>query len=466
MLSRLLLKFWFSLILGLSFAAGSGIDLGIGDNGGGGGDGGADQSGGDDADGGGDSGASDQDDQGDLSGEAGADGGDSTGGDGGDADPNAPVDLGDGRQVPGKFKKLFDLAKQAGLEKEAKQLYFAQQRLNKAIPGGINGAIQLMRTVDELGGVEGIEDLRSQLDIYQADALDFENNPSKWIESSFKESADASLKAWAHSLDFVAEHHPEQYDHYMAKVIVNDLANLDVRAIFQKLSAIKDDPEAKQLAAALAAYYNDRVKTSKNAPEKKADARSKELESKTKELETREMGIRQSQARTEIKLTLNNQIGSAIRAEAKARGLDMKKLAEEYRGEYIDLVSKIHAQLNKRAMKDNLFLRNYHAHLVKGDVAKAVALCNQKHDSIVREVAREMFEGSGVFRGKKRAGADKGDKGDKGNQNGNAGAQNQGWTQVQKRPENSLIDWRKTTTSLQMDGKYILKDGKKVVVKY
>lgn len=460
----LLLKFWFP-IFGMFFAAGATIDLG-----GGGDDGGSDGS---VADSGSDGTASsdDSDDQGGgadsedesagVTGEAdqGAEGDDT-------ADPDAPVDLGDGRQVPGKIKKLFDLAKKAGVGKEARQLYFAQQRLAKAIPGGVNGAIQLAQDIEQLGGLEAIEQLQSDAQVYQADAEAFENNPAKWVETGFQENPDAALKSFAHSLDYVADHHPEHYDHYMAKVIVNDLANLDVRGIWGVLSAIKDNPEAQKLAKQLADYYNARLETSKQAPTKKADAQSKTLSDKEAALNKKEMDLRYSQVNAKVVPALRSQIGTALQREAKAAGIDLKKIAADYPGEYQDFIQKVHKAVNRMAMKDNRFLDKHYALVQKGQLDRAEKAINDKHTALVPEAVREVMQTSGLFRGKKKGNAAAGDKGAQGDKgNANAG-QNQGWTKIAKRPENSLINWAKTTSGMQLDGKYILKDGKKVIVQY
>src|SRR5579871_1251588 len=142
---RLILSLLFGLIAP-SFAAGAGLgDLGVGDGGGeAGGEGG---DGGDHA--GGEEGAEGDEGivAGDVEGEEGGDleGGEEGGEGKGGEDLEALVDIGDGRQAPAKFKKLFDLAKKAGVEKEAKQLFYAQQRLSRVLPGGVNEAIQLAK---------------------------------------------------------------------------------------------------------------------------------------------------------------------------------------------------------------------------------------------------------------------------------------------------------------------------------
>lgn len=459
---RFLLNFWLFQFLAFFAAGDAGIaDLGVGDGAG-------DGTGGEQIDEGGDEGVVEGEGDEQIDGE-----GDETvegeeGDQGGEGEQDITAELG-GRTVTAEDKQLIAAAKKLGPKalKRTKQLIFAEQRLNKVIPGGVNAAIQLSREVEQLGGVEGLQTMQDNLEAYQADENLFENSPDKWIATGFEANPDSAIKAFAFSLDFVAEHHPEQYNYYMAKVISNDLANVPIRDIYNALQATKT-PENQKLAKQLAEYFNDRLATAKQVPEKKVDAAAKKLTEKETALGKKEIALRETEARTAIKPEFHKQIGGAVRAEAKARGLDLDKLAKEYKSEYIDLCGKIHAAVNQAARKDKRFLRNFTAHLHRGEVDKAVRLVNRKHAEIIGEITAQQFQNSGIFRGKKGAAAGGAGKpnagGSGGSGNNNAGAE--GWTQVRQKPANSEIDWNKSTMRLTIDGKYILKNGKKVIVKY
>lgn len=468
---RHLLNFWLFPIFGMFFAAATTI----GDVGTGGGDAGGDGAGDNGAGSGDDSGASGDDGGGEdgagagEDGDTGDDGADDAGaaGDGGEhSDPNASVDLGDGRQVPGKIKKLFDLAKKAGVEKEAKQLFFANQRLNKAIPGGVNAAIQLAKDVEEIGGLDAVRDLQDSVQSHQANDENFSANPAKWVESGFTENAESALKAFAHSLDFVGEHHPEHYNHLMAKVIVNDLGNLDVSGMYKLLAGIKDSPEAAQLAKQLKDYWNSRLETSKKVPEKKGDATTKALNDRETAVNKKEMDLRFKEVNAEVFPVLKTEVSKVLQAEAKAAKLDLGKLSKDYPAEWRNMLNEIHQGIMKAAIKDQRFIDKYFGLVQKGDMKRAAAAINKKHAELAPDISRQVMGSYGVFRAKRAAAAagDKNNRGGDGGGNSNAG--NAGWQSVSKRPENSAIDWGKTTSALQLDGKYILKDGKKVVVKY
>jgi hypothetical protein len=452
----------------MMFAAGAALDLGGG--GGGGTDGGTDGQGtGGDGAGSGDGTGGEAGDDGQGS----ADGGERDGGGGGgetgtanQADPNALVDLGDGRTVPGKWKNLFDQAQKAGLGKEVKQLYFAQQRIAKAFPnGGVNGAIELAEQVEQFGGIEGIEQLQSDIETYHEDAELFERGDPRWIETSFQENPEASLKAFNHALGYVADHNPEHYDHVMAKVVLDTLDNgSPVAHIYNLLAGLKDNPQAKAAAEALAKWYNAVKDTASKIPEKKIDAQAKAVTDRETKVEQREMQVRYTQVNTECHPVLVGQVVKTLQAEAKLKNLDLKKLADDYPGEFRSMKNEIQREVMQAAIKDQRFVDKYYALVKKGDLKRAAAAVNAKHEKIVPGIVLQVAARYGFMRGKKAGNANAG--GGKANAGGGNAGDTTGWTRVDQKPANHLIDYGKTSQAMQLDGKYILKDGKKVIVHY
>lgn len=390
--------------------------------------------------------------------------------DGANNDPNAPVDLGNGRTVPAKIAKLFKLAKAQGLEKEVRNLYFQNQLLTKKIPGGVKDAIHLVDRVEELGGLEGIESLQSDIQTYQDDAEQFASGDPQWIETGFQENPEASLKHFNHALAVVGEQFPEHYDHVMAKVVLETLDNgSPIGAIYNLLAGLKDNPQAKAAADKLAAWYNAVKETASKLPEKKVDAREKKLTEREQQQEKREMDTRYKQVDAETFPALRGYVAKALQGEAKLKSLDLEKLADEYPGEFRSMKNEIQQEIQKLALKDQRFIDKYYALVKKGDIKRAVAHLNAKHEKIVPDVVREVAGRYGFMRGKKAA-ANAGNKDGKnnagaGNDKGNANA-NAGWTRVNQKPANHLIDYHKTSQAMQLDGKYILKDGKQVIVHY
>ena len=319
---RYLLNFWFTLIFGMTFAAGAGVLDGAAVSGGGdagAGDGGSDSG----AEGVGavDSAADDGGSDDPAADDGGAVDDDSAGvGDDTNADESRRLGL-DTKGFTPEDKKLLALAQKAG-PKEAqrvRQLLFAEKRLQKVVPGGVKAVAELVRSVEEFGGLEGVQELQSQLEAYTADSQDFEANPSKWVENGFTENPDSSLKAFIHSLDLVSEKFPEQYDHLMAKVIMNDLGALPIHEIHALLAGLKDNPQATALAKKLAEYYNSRHDTAKKVPEKKPDVQNKALTDRETAINEKEMNLRRTQISAEVLPALKATVVKTLRDEAKTR---------------------------------------------------------------------------------------------------------------------------------------------------
>lgn len=354
-------------------------------------------------------------------------------------DPNAPVDLGDGRQVPAKWKKLFDTAKEQGIDKEVKQLFFGMQRLGQKFPGGIKEAVELAEAIEEHGGLDAIAQLKSDLDIYHADAEAFSKDPEKWVESGFQEDAEASLKAFAHSLDYVSEHHPEHYNHLLGKVVINTLDGSPVHDIYALLDGMKDNPQAQELAGKLAGFYNGIKKFADKIPEKKVDAERAKLDKERATLASEQENLRNHTVNSQTIPLLGRQMTTALEREAKAVGFDLKKFSTEQPGAWQALRGEILNRVMNKAASDKTFCRNYKSVLAQGDTKRAVAMMNKKHDAILPEIVREMARAYGIVRkGVGRPGT----AGQR--QAGKAGGHSASMLRVNGKPDPADIDWGKT----------------------
>jgi hypothetical protein len=433
------------------FAAGSSA---IADAGAGGGDGSADTSGDAGGSDSGDSSAGGDGQSADIS--ADADVGDGSAA--GDADPDAPVDLGDGRQVPAKWKNLFEAAKAQGLDKEVRQLFFGNQRLAAKFPGGINEAVQLADKVEELGGVEGLGELKQDNEEFHADADSFVNTPDRWIADTFAANPDACLTAFAHSLDYVSDHHPEFYDHTMAKVIINDLGALPVHDIHALLAGIKDNPAAQQLAKKLADYYNHREALSRKLPEKKVDAERAAIDADRQKLGTEQEQLRNHTINSQTIPLLGRQMSTHIEKIAKDAGFDLKKFIAEQPEAAKSLRSRILNAVMEKAGSDKVFVKNYKAVMKSGDTQRAIKMMNDKHNAILPEIVRGVARGFGIV---KKAGAGKAGSAGGTARAAAAGGSAKGMTRVSAKPAANLIDWSRTGNDIY-DSIATLKDGRKV----
>src|SRR5208283_698923 len=202
-------------------------------------------------------------------------------------------------------------------------------------------------------------------------------------------------------------------------------------------------------------------------PEKKVDAQQKALTDREARVEEREMGTRYTQVNAEVFPVMKSQVANTLKIEAKTRGIDLTKIAADYPGEFRAMMNQIHQEIMKQAIKDQRFVDKHYALVKKGDLKRAAAAVNAKHEKIVPDIVVRIAGDYGFMRGKKAAaGAAAGGGRTAGTAGADVNAAATGYAQINAKPANHLIDYGKTSQAMQLDGKYILKDGKRVQVHY
>ena len=446
------------------FAAGATVgDLGTGGgDGGGSGDGGGESSGGDGS--AGDSTGNGGDGEPTISDESSAEGTENTDG---QTDPNALIDSGDGRKIPQKYTELFKN------DKALREIYFSQQALKKTFPGGVKEAVELARTVEEFGGIEAFEAVKSELNTYHSDAELFLKDQTKWVERSFEEDVDASLKAFTASLDYVGEKHPEHYNYLMAKVILNDLnASLPVREIYDTLAALTDNPKAQDGAKKLASYYNIRADLSQKVPEKQMNPQQKKIDEKNEQLTKREQEIRNKSINTEASPYLNRTIETSLAVAAKNAGFDFVKLQKEQPNRYGRFLKDVRRAIHDEVLADEKWLNRYSDALALNDTAKCVRMLNARHDQAIKGtdskpgvVAPVFYEWFGAPKaGRKALIGDNGGTGGMARRDGARGTGNETPAIMNSLPPAKDINYNDPITD-KWNGIYRLKNGKLIQVK-
>lgn len=376
------------------------------------------------------------------------------------ADPDTPIELGNGRTVPAKWKAVLEAAKTAGVDREMRQLFFGQQKLLEKFPGGINEVLQLAQHIEEAGGLDGVAELKSEIETFRQDADLFEKDQAKWVETGFAEDPDASLKAFTHSLDYVSENHPEHYDHLMGKVVLNTLDGSPVHEIYSLLTGLKDNPAAQDLAKKLAGFYNNVKSLAAKVPEKKIDKQQEKLRTQETELNTERQNLRNQTVNSQTIPLLGRQMTIHLVREAKTAGFDLQKYATEQPGAAQSMRREILNRVMAKASSDKTFTRNYRNVLDSGNTKRAIDMMNKKHNDILPEIVRAVAKEWGVA---KKAGIKQNARG--------IGSRTQqapgnGALRVAGKPPTEDIDYSKTSTRMLLDGQAVLKTGKKVFWQY
>ena len=292
-------------------------------------------------------------------------------------DPNAqPI-----KGVPQKFAELYKT------DKDFRNLWESAKSLRQTFPGGVKEAVQLAKTIQEFGGLEGIESVKADLDRHTANAELLSKDPAKWIESEFAAQPEAALKSFSHSLDFVAEHHPEHYDHLMSKVIFNDLKDRSPMAsVYQFLSNLKDAqgkpvPDAEALAKKISDYWNETRNISAKVPEKKVN---EQLDKREQTIKQQEEQVRNKTINSEAGPYMSRSIDSVLATAAKSAGFDLAKVQKEQPNRYARFLKDVNRAVHEEVLHDTKWLDRYDAALKAGDTAKCVRMLNARHDQAIK----------------------------------------------------------------------------------
>lgn len=380
-------------------------------------------------------------------------------------DPDALIATADGRKIPAKYKELFEK------DKNLRADYFNQRALQKTFPGGVKEAVALARSVEELGGLDGIERIQGELSEYTADAEAFNSGDAKWTESAFKQNPELALKHFTNALGYVAENHPETYDHVGAKIIVNDLdSNLPVRDIYDILAGLKDNPAAQKAAKALSSYYNSRKDFAKKVPEKQIDPQQKKIDEQKQQLSTKEQEIRNKTINVEAAPYLTRSIESSLAAAAKAAGLETTKLQKSQPNRWGRFLKDVRNAVHADVLGDSKWLDRYDAALKSGDTAKCVRMLNARHDQAIKGTDSKPGVAAPIFHewfGPAKAGIKKAPTGDGSAARGNESSAVRGKEtpmQVNSLPPAKDINYSDPLTD-KWNGIYRLKTGKLIQVK-
>lgn len=377
----------------------------------------------------------------------------------GSGDPNALVDVGDGRKIPQKYAELFKG------DKDLREMYFAQGALRKAYPGGVREAIQLQKDVQEIGGLEAVEQLHSEIQSYSANAELFEKDQAKWIESSFADNSEASLKAFGHAMEHVAEHHPEQYDFLMSKVVLETLnSSSPVADIYHLLTGLKDNPAAQEAAKKLAGWYNGIKDTASKIPAKQINPQQKKLDEQTKTLEAEKQQVRNEKINSQSIPHMNSAIQSSLDKVVAASGFDLAKVKTEQPNRYERFMKDVRSAIHQSVLKDQKWLDRYSDALGSGDTAKCVRMLNARHDQAVNGNGREPGVVTPLFEewfGPTKKVAPKVDANRPGNKPGTPPNPNAAALRVNAMPAPKDIDYNHPKTKI-IDQVAMRRDGKLV----
>ena len=342
--------------------------------------------------------------------------------------------------------------------KEFRAALFDAATLRKEFPEGIREAVQLKQELEEIGGMEAVTSMRGELDAWKGLDADWEGKKPQFATEMAESNPDAFAFHAPHVMAKFAEVAPDAFTHHVAKVFASDMAANDVvmqgrlleSVIFDEAGKVRQGMESAARNWAPIAQYIMRISNLAKTPPK-SEAKT-ETGKPTSEVEQREQALTVREFQTE-----RNAVKESITKSEFAKNLGNRKLPS-------DKISTIQ-ELYESALNRAVQAVQGHKEKVDRYVAAKDRTGYRKYmDGVIRSKAPAAM--SAAFR---RAGV--GDKpGPKAVAAKAVAAKSAavvtGFNRVGTKPNSNEVDWQATARIAGKkggDGKYILRDGSKVL---
>lgn len=343
--------------------------------------------------------------------------------------------------------------------REFRAALFDAATLRKEFPDGIREAVQLKQELEDIGGMEAVGTMRGELDAWKGLDADWTGKKPQFSAEMAESNPDAFAFHAPHIMSKFAEVAPDDFTYHVAKVFAADMASNDVvmtgrmleNAIFDEQDKIR--PGMEQIArlwSPLAKYIGRIGQLAKTPPQQK----DKPNDGKpSTDVDQREQALTVREFSTE-----RNAVKNSITEAEFNKNLGSRKLAS-------DKVSTIR-ELYESALNRAVQATPKHKDTVDRYVAAKDRAGYRKYmDGVMRKAAPGAM--SAAFR---RAGV--GDKpGPKKVDAKPAGKPGTAtvttsFNRVGAKPSSNDVDWQATARIAGKkggDGKYILRDGSKVL---
>lgn len=343
--------------------------------------------------------------------------------------------------------------------REFRAALFDAATLRKEFPDGIREAVQLKQELEDIGGMEAVGTMRGELEAWKGLDADWTGKKPQFSAEMAESNPDAFAFHAPHIMSKFAEVAPDAFTYHVAKVFAADMASNDVvmtgrmleNAIFDEQDKIR--PGMEQIArlwSPLAKYIGRIGQLAKTPPQQK----DKPNDGKpSPDVDQREQALTVREFSTE-----RNAVKNSITESEFKKNLGNRKLAS-------DKVSTIQ-ELYESALNRAVQATPKHKETVDRYVAAKDRAGYRKYmDGVMRKAAPGAM--SAAFR---RAGVgDKpGPKKVDAKPAGKLGTATvtTSFNRVGAKPSSNDVDWQATARIAGKkggDGKYILRDGSKVL---
>jgi hypothetical protein len=232
-------------------------------------------------------------------------------------------------------------------EKEVVGALFTQKALNEL--GGIQAIRSLKETVEMHGGVEGLQELASEVEGSRALDVGLEKGDPKVIENYVKEFPEGFKRIVPTALDALAKSFPEDYQRLGSNILHNTFRDNrsyeDLGSLGQIIGASKD-------ANAIAAYnrlVDLLTNVQKNATSKQADPyadRAKQLDEREQSLAKKDQTSFLNGVRAEVDTAVVKDVNKMIAAALKGRVMEPQARNRFLNEVRTAIATKVHSEPN------------------------------------------------------------------------------------------------------------------------
>lgn len=367
-------------------------------------------------------------------------------------DPNAlPEPVLDGRKMPDVLKKAISGLKTESPEaaKQIKGLYYSDQAYRSAFAKP-EDAVAAKGFLDEIGGQDGYKELQTEREEWGNLDKAYAEAPADFVKSIAENNPDAFLKVAPQAVNEWAQRAPEQYQYYANTVTLNSLANagISVEGLASAYSRYADNPQAQ---AIIAEVHNSllglKEKTAQFEQKRSSvDPERTKLQEERSRFETERRGAFEDGVAKRSETYLTEKLQPAMDRVINGRKIDPDALKGYQKMVKDEVMSRLAAIPG--------FADKLEAHYRTGNAEDSVKYVQTQYDRILPEAAKVIAPFLRDIKPGVKAPAATG---------GTPGAKPvaAGEVTLREMPDHSQIDFSKCTVADVMQGKAVLKNGKR-----
>jgi hypothetical protein len=324
--------------------------------------------------------------------------------------------------------------------------------LYREFPGGLKEAVSIKTALSEIGGVDGLKEQREAIADYSKLESLFEKGDPAFIESladslpqSFSQIMPAGLERWKQA-------DAEMYNHTMARVLIQTMDSAKVSDTIEKIWAALDPKTQEGERQALAYIWqtlDGYRKAGEKAPERKTNPQEdafKQREQQLAERETRALLVPVANAgKQQLETITDREMGASYQWAATDESV--KQAVRE----------RIQQEVVKASKADKSFTTNFETLKARKDASALERHIKAFQDKVTPAIAQRVAK---LFAVKPKGGPVAVKKAPVAAQA--TAKTEQGWVRTTQQPKAGEIDYSKTNDDMIMDGKAVLKGGKRV----